>query len=154
MIRRPPRSTLFPYTTLFRSHRQQRLLLRDRRHHLEQRRRASLQVRAQGREIPRPGDLRLPRGEPLRGHHVCTPPSDHATGSTVAPADRAAAATASGPPLARKKIDPPAPAPAALPPSTPAAATACSRRAISSVRMPRSSACWCRQFSESSAPTR
>src|SRR2546430_13620354 len=24
MIRRPPRSTLFPYTTLFRSHRQQR----------------------------------------------------------------------------------------------------------------------------------
>src|SRR5256885_12432892 len=30
MIRRPPRSTLFPYTTLFRSHLQQRLDPRDR----------------------------------------------------------------------------------------------------------------------------
>src|SRR2546427_1247989 len=27
MIRRPPRSTLFPYTTLFRSHLEQRILL-------------------------------------------------------------------------------------------------------------------------------
>src|SRR2546422_6555119 len=34
MIRRPPRSTLFPYTTLFRSHRQLRALLHvdDERH--------------------------------------------------------------------------------------------------------------------------
>src|SRR3712207_8120624 len=32
MIRRPPRSTLFPYTTLFRSLRQRRLLLRRRGH--------------------------------------------------------------------------------------------------------------------------
>src|SRR2546430_5564222 len=31
MIRRPPRSTLFPYTTLFRSCRHQRYLLRDQR---------------------------------------------------------------------------------------------------------------------------
>src|SRR5258708_8544522 len=30
MIRRPPRSTLFPYTTLFRSHMQQRAHRRDR----------------------------------------------------------------------------------------------------------------------------
>src|SRR3712207_8458011 len=30
MIRRPPRSTLFPYTTLFRSHRTRRLDLGDR----------------------------------------------------------------------------------------------------------------------------
>src|SRR3712207_7756841 len=29
MIRRPPRSTLFPYTTLFRSELEQQLLLRD-----------------------------------------------------------------------------------------------------------------------------
>src|SRR2546430_9270198 len=29
MIRRPPRSTLFPYTTLFRSHRRDDLLPRD-----------------------------------------------------------------------------------------------------------------------------
>src|SRR5689334_23937073 len=34
MIRRPPRSTLFPYTTLFRSHRLQRLRLADLRHHV------------------------------------------------------------------------------------------------------------------------
>src|SRR2546430_6316765 len=31
MIRRPPRSTLFPYTTLFRSHRAARLRVRQRR---------------------------------------------------------------------------------------------------------------------------
>src|SRR3712207_7927018 len=30
MIRRPPRSTLFPYTTLFRSHRGRDLLMRQR----------------------------------------------------------------------------------------------------------------------------
>src|SRR2546422_8160654 len=29
MIRRPPRSTLFPYTTLFRSHRENERLLRE-----------------------------------------------------------------------------------------------------------------------------
>src|SRR5256885_8770194 len=34
MIRRPPRSTLFPYTTLFRSHRAQR---GDQKHHREHR---------------------------------------------------------------------------------------------------------------------
>src|SRR5436189_3969711 len=32
MIRRPPRSTLFPYTTLFRSDRARRHLAADRRH--------------------------------------------------------------------------------------------------------------------------
>src|SRR2546430_4234590 len=31
MIRRPPRSTLFPYTTLFRSHKDQRTLIRSAR---------------------------------------------------------------------------------------------------------------------------
>src|SRR2546427_7362074 len=39
MIRRPPRSTLFPYTTLFRSHRAQREQCRRHRH--RQRARAS-----------------------------------------------------------------------------------------------------------------
>src|SRR2546427_2038199 len=36
MIRRPPRSTLFPYTTLFRSHRQQRDGGGERCGHLDQ----------------------------------------------------------------------------------------------------------------------
>src|SRR2546430_12737146 len=35
MIRRPPRSTLFPYTTLFRSHFNTRALLRDIREKLK-----------------------------------------------------------------------------------------------------------------------
>src|SRR5258708_27387253 len=35
MIRRPPRSTLFPYTTLFRSLGAPRLLLGDRKNHLK-----------------------------------------------------------------------------------------------------------------------
>src|SRR5258708_22821983 len=40
MIRRPPRSTLFPYTTLFRSRRHRRPLpFERRRHYLEARRR-------------------------------------------------------------------------------------------------------------------
>src|SRR3712207_8551207 len=34
MIRRPPRSTLFPYTTLFRSHRRSQLLAGPTAHHL------------------------------------------------------------------------------------------------------------------------
>src|SRR2546422_3988731 len=36
MIRRPPRSTLFPYTTLFRSHRRVLLPAREVRHELGQ----------------------------------------------------------------------------------------------------------------------
>src|SRR3712207_7831071 len=60
MIRRPPRSTLFPYTTLFRS---RRLQLRPsgtgpRRGHLPARPRARddgrLRVRAEGRDAPDP----------------------------------------------------------------------------------------------------
>src|SRR2546425_9527376 len=34
MIRRPPRSTLFPYTTLFRSHAEQRFAVEHRHRHL------------------------------------------------------------------------------------------------------------------------
>src|SRR5258706_8520306 len=40
MIRRPPRSTLFPYTTLFRSHVEARI--EDRRAHVDARRLAAL----------------------------------------------------------------------------------------------------------------
>src|SRR2546426_3763476 len=51
MIRRPPRSTLFPYTTLFRSHarRLERGAARDRRRH----RRLERAVRDQSRERAR-----------------------------------------------------------------------------------------------------
>src|SRR3712207_8958905 len=40
MIRRPPRSTLFPYTTLFRSADPQRLVEGERHHRVDQQRRA------------------------------------------------------------------------------------------------------------------
>ena len=62
----------------------------------------------------------------------------------------AAGSGSSGP---RKNIEPPAPEPAALPPSAPAARIAAPSRSISGVHMAGSSACWCRQFSSSSAPT-
>src|SRR5262245_65131332 len=53
MIRRPPRSTLFPYTTLFRSHgRDRRARGRDRR---------------QPRKPARPPEQRPARGPPRRG---------------------------------------------------------------------------------------
>src|SRR5256885_12648349 len=42
MIRRPPRSTLFPYTTLFRSHVDERLVDRDREKRAADDRRAPL----------------------------------------------------------------------------------------------------------------
>src|SRR2546429_5657391 len=51
MIRRPPRSTLFPYTTLFRSHRRSRLRLRARRRHHPRRRRRRHQERTATRPI-------------------------------------------------------------------------------------------------------
>src|SRR2546425_16785 len=52
MIRRPPRSTLFPYTTLFRSV-EERREKRGERVRREQRRSAAAEV--EGFEIPRPG---------------------------------------------------------------------------------------------------
>src|SRR2546426_5159508 len=54
MIRRPPRSTLFPYTTLFRSRAGQ--LSRYRRRRFARSRRRGLSPRALGQE--RPGDPR------------------------------------------------------------------------------------------------
>src|SRR2546426_3586743 len=48
MIRRPPRSTLFPYTTLFRSHRTGGRVGEQRRGKLPRRRRGPLVQRVQG----------------------------------------------------------------------------------------------------------
>src|SRR3712207_8774506 len=56
MIRRPPRSTLFPYTTLFRSQRRGR---RDPRDHLEGTLRAAAPGKDHGRRHPRPREPRL-----------------------------------------------------------------------------------------------
>src|SRR5438093_4749729 len=134
--------------------REQRLRFRDRRKAGQKRRRALGEVREQSREIRRRGDLLPTRRQLLGGHHARTPSSAHRTGTTVAPAARAAAITGAGSSPVTKNIDPPAPAPAALPPSAPASATARASRAISGVHIPSSSACWWRQFSPSSAATR
>src|SRR2546422_9737664 len=77
MIRRPPRSTLFPYTTLFRSHLEPGLVLRDRVAVLEVIRHAAL---SQIRRRPAP-----PRGSPAHGGEVAAvqggpgqaPPAHH-----------------------------------------------------------------------------
>src|SRR3712207_8084136 len=58
MIRRPPRSTLFPYTTLFRSHRRQR-----RTEHGGD--------RAAARLAPRSSALREPSGRGCRPWRAC-----------------------------------------------------------------------------------
>src|SRR2546430_11304341 len=50
MIRRPPRSTLFPYTTLFRSHRRRRDAARYRRRRPANLTRAARADRRSGRE--------------------------------------------------------------------------------------------------------
>src|SRR2546430_3752460 len=62
MIRRPPRSTLFPYTTLFRSH----TVIVDPEHDGEERRRREPE-RAPGRTNPRPPRLARLRGGPQDG---------------------------------------------------------------------------------------
>src|SRR5260221_7883264 len=65
MIRRPPRSTLFPYTTLFRSGTSQRLLpphgraLQPRLHHHHHQSRPARVVRA----VPEEAPGRCPRSE-------------------------------------------------------------------------------------------
>src|SRR4051812_49707727 len=48
MIRRPPRSTLFPYTTLFRSHAVDRVVVDDQDRRLGGRRRSGLRLRRPG----------------------------------------------------------------------------------------------------------
>src|SRR5256886_8522962 len=64
MIRRPPRSTLFPYTTLFRSHRQ-RPAFQLATQPLAFHRREVLQVEPRGQR----NDQRLEMREP---HHLCS----------------------------------------------------------------------------------
>src|SRR2546427_2121628 len=54
MIRRPPRSTLFPYTTLFRSHQQPRALTG---HGLEPTGAVAQQQQAAARVVARRGDV-------------------------------------------------------------------------------------------------
>src|SRR5438309_8039202 len=72
MIRRPPRSTLFPYTTLFRS--EDEVAGRGQHHHAEQRRqqqqivlgRAAPEDLARQRQRRQDPDERAPQEEPLR----------------------------------------------------------------------------------------
>src|SRR5687767_3999575 len=202
MIRRPPRSTLFPYTTLFRSagleetHRfetwhepaqlfgQRRLFHRGQgadsaalhrfdhglvdtgmgvtqRHGAE--RHDEIEILGSGfvphpasgashhpergsvvvRPEERVGTLAPGRGDPGDGrplHQTLTPSADQATGSTRAPASCAALNAIAGS-FTRKNMQPPAPAPAALQPRTPASAMVDSSAAISAVRMSGSSRC-------------
>src|SRR5258708_21455159 len=63
MIRRPPRSTLFPYTTLFRSH--ENILVRDR--NSGERLRAALRDAPVGRARLREALLRVHGKEPRAG---------------------------------------------------------------------------------------
>src|SRR5262245_64403437 len=53
MVRRPPRSTLFPYTTLFRSRAPPRAPVRGRRRRGARRLEAAARDRREGREIDR-----------------------------------------------------------------------------------------------------
>src|SRR6266850_2100480 len=137
-------------------HRQHRLVVRNDRHALEQRPRSLPQVAEQRGEIGRAADFLCPRGELLGGHHARTPSAAQDSGKTLAPAPALATAFAASraSPRMTKNMQPPAPAPAAFPPSAPAFVAAVSSSAISAVRMPGSSACWCFQFSLNRAPTR
>src|SRR3954452_8653784 len=98
-------------------------------------------ARQQGREFGSAEDDVAPGLEPLRHQHCRTPWAAHRTGSRSIPSSRAAAIAGAGSFGPRKNIEPPAPEPAALPPSAPASTMARSRRAISGVHIPGSSAC-------------
>src|SRR5438105_1933345 len=122
-------------------HRQECFLFRNHRCALDHRLRALAHVDQQGAQIGRSAnDLRASR-QLLGRHHVLSPSPDQENGSTRAPAFSTAAAASRRSPFRRKIIEPPAPAPAAFPPSAPTAATARSSCAIADVRIPASSAC-------------
>src|SRR3712207_7707340 len=83
MIRRPPRSTLFPYTTLFRSQGSQGPDAPARRADLRVQERARLDARVPpegARPLPRPPDadlgLTAARGRRLRRHPLLRPRED------------------------------------------------------------------------------
>jgi hypothetical protein len=118
---------------------------------LKQRARAISQVAAAVNPATATAALRAPNISVVTPERTPSPPD---TGRIRDPAALRAAAASRAFPFMMKNIEPPAPAPAALPPSAPAASAACSNRAISGVRMPASSACWCFQFSLSNAATR
>src|SRR5690348_13659658 len=126
----------------------------DRRRRGEQSGRAGLEPRVQGPQGGRRRQLLPALLDLLDGHHARPPSSAHFTGKIVAPAPRAAATAPSTSSPATKNIDPPAPAPAAFPPSTPAAAIACSSRAIAGVRIPSSRSNCLSQFRLKIPPTR
>src|SRR3712207_7052638 len=77
MIRRPPRSTLFPYTTLFRSHVLQRLLCRRPGGHLRISREAQAGVEGQVEES-RPGHVEHHRAAPREDRKSTRLNSSHA----------------------------------------------------------------------------
>src|SRR2546422_2291977 len=79
-------------------------------------------MREQRPEIRRTRDLLTSRRQRLSRHHAHTPSLVQCTGSTVAPASCAAAIAGRGSSRVMKNIAPPAPDPAALPPSAPACA--------------------------------
>src|SRR2546422_8068595 len=66
MIRRPPRSTLFPYTTLFRANDVRERLLRDTEAGRLHRRRWPLRERCEGEAVGEPGALSLPLHVPAQ----------------------------------------------------------------------------------------
>src|SRR5438445_7045544 len=125
-------------------HRQERLLFRNYRQALQHRLRALAQMRQQRAQIRRTANDRRASRQVLGSHHVFSPSTAQEKGRTRAPACATAGAAARASPFIRKNIEPPAPAPAAFPPSAPpppAAATALSSCANSVVRIPASSAC-------------
>src|SRR5690348_13242234 len=134
--------------------REQRFRRRDRWHAGEDGGRALAEVRQQRLQVGGSRDLLAACGQLFRRHHARTPSPAQRTGSTVAPAAHAAATAGWDGSCVTKNIEPPAPAPAALPPSAPAARIAASSRAISGVLIAGSSRCWWRQFSESNVATR
>src|SRR5207244_10677417 len=116
--------------------REQRFRLRHKRKAGQERRRALREVREQGHEIGRGCDLLPTRRQLLGRHHARTPSSAHRTGRTVAPAARAAAIAGAGSSLVTTNIEPPAPAPAAFPPSAPSAVKAFLRWPFPGLRLP------------------
>ena len=111
--------------------------------------------RSRQRLADRPSRSAAPRRsvELVGGQHGRTPSVDQRTGSRRMPERTRRLRAAADRRRPRKNMQPPAPEPAAFPPSAPACACR-SRRAISGVHMPGSSPCCSRQFSLAAARRR